>query len=174
MGRKRSTETNVMTSLRGLGIDDVLDATARVFESIEIAEQETRKAQDAWPERKDLLHGAFMLLKPPDAFSGKDSRLYRHHCAELLGRVAKKTSITPNTKAEIMLILSELSLVTPIGHDYAVLYGELFGEIMGQNIVGRDMVGTETYQGATAEILDELRKHKNLVYKRVHNSSENS
>jgi hypothetical protein len=82
--------------------------------------------------------------------------LYRDHCRELLARVAAGDhDLALGTRAEVIVVLSQTSLVAPPARDYAVLYSRLFEQVFP----GRaPLIDGETHPGACDEIEGSYRR----------------
>jgi hypothetical protein len=104
---------------------------------------------------------AFFALKPGDAFMGVDTRAYRHHVVELLGRYKAGTSLQPGTEAEVLLGLVETSRVAPLNQGGAALYHRLFRRVIGPEAHDQVLEGMtaprERWDGQTDELLHEAR-----------------
>lgn len=132
------------------GIEDVLDFAA-------VADQEIKDTGVKNKKEADTLNTAFPALRPRRMFFGKDMKVYRHHCKELIRRVLRGESLEPATEAEVMLALSAMSLEAPLQQDPAALYSRLFQRVFGDLDLKYDM--QETYPGACDELLGKMR-HK--------------
>ena len=129
-----------------------------VFRYAAIADEEIeRMCVGRKMHEKKLLLDSFLKLRPPRLFFGKDVRVYRHHCRELLGRVLSKFLLPLNlgTDAEVMLALSETLLAAPLQQDAAALYSRLYQKIFGDLDLRYDIA--ESYQGAADELLSTMR-----------------
>ena len=133
-----------------------------VFGRMEIAEEEIQKAQQRYPAKSDLLYACFCLLGPGQVpFRGCSDEAYRHHCRELLERAATGQDPRPATQAEVMLFLSEASLLAPLIGDASHLYNRLFCEVMPDGaalIAGKGYVPPEAFSGSADELLAELQR----------------
>ena len=125
---------------------------------IPIAEEQIEEYCERFPEQKKYIWPSFKILRATDLFLGKEERIYRHHCKELLIRIVAGSTTELGTKAEVMLALSEMSLKAPLNQDYAALYFNLFDKIMGKGLIKQSNAGTYSYPGAGDEILIILRK----------------
>ena len=141
-----------------------LDALVGVFAELEAAEEVIVAAQTKYPDKEKELSDLFLALLPPKIFAGKRPRLYNAHCKELVERVANgvgdSKGIALATKAEVVALLSELSLAAPLKHDYVVLYETLFTEIFGDKVADKIFdygIMRESYKGACDELLNKIR-----------------
>ena len=129
-----------------------------VFALMGIAEEEiacAKEREGPKTEAGQRIQQAFEFLFP-GRLIGLDSRVYRHHCRELLARVVNQQDLTLATVAECLELLSDASFTAPPKRDYAALFGRLFSDVMGQEMGVTD----ESYPGACDEILARMRvKH---------------
>lgn len=128
----------------------------RVFDLIEIAEQEIRCFKQAYRNRARALEHSFGLLMPPDGFTLLDPRVYRHHARELLQRVVDRGDVNAATEAEVMLALSTASLQAPLDATHSALYEMLFCNVMGKRLDGEP--AREAWKGAADEAFVAIRR----------------
>jgi len=162
--RRKLTFEKVVEKVLG---NSLFSFIQRMFQLMEITENEIEKAKQRWPERTDMLHRSFMLLRPTsEAMSDVGEVFYRHHCREILRRVAEGGDTRMGTTLEVVLALREASLVSPLKRDPAVLYAKLFMRC-GQKVLSEDselarlmwdMARDESYRGACDEIESDLRR----------------
>lgn len=133
-------------------------AVTELFCLMEIAEEEIERAiaRTRSELKRQAIHNAFTFLAPIPGMSTLDERVYRHHAKELIERCAKGMKLTDGTKAEVMILLSKLSLVAPPSAHYAALYERLFAEIFGMSVPGEAV--REPWPGASEELLAHLRR----------------
>lgn len=141
---------------------------AGVFGLMSLAEEEIERAQaEVDAKQKRLVWDAFAVMAPPEILRGKDDQLYRHHCRELIGRAVDGYDTREGTKAEVLCLLSNTSLMAPPSRDFAALFSELFVDIYGEALY-RTAINTSdywqsdltgSYEAATGELLSKLR-HK--------------
>ena len=128
-----------------------------LFDQMEVAEDEIAKAQNRHPDAKEKLWNAFRLMQP-GVLLGFPDELYRAHCRELLERIYQDLDTRPGTQAECLVAFSEMSLVAPLRHDAELAMKHLFVSLFPNQAAQWDVVPTyETYQGATNEILAQVR-----------------
>lgn len=129
---------------------------ARVFGLMRIAEEEIAADQarngftsvDAFP----------VLYPPPDMLMRADA-VYRSHARELVERVRAGEDTRLGTKAEVLLAMSEVSLVAPPSENFAHLMERLFNEVMGPDVFVFDAAQPrESWPGASDDTLGELRR----------------
>lgn len=125
-----------------------------IFDVWELAEDEIDKAKKRHPDKKQEIHDSFKILMP-GVLLGKHEALYRAHCHEILERVALDTDTAPGTRAEALAVLSDTSLMVPLGDTAYSLFAELFSEIMGQF---EGPLPGETYEGAKRELLEKIQR----------------
>lgn len=143
--------------------DGVAARISRAFELMEVAEQEIRTivlrlldegadvaARRAW--------NAFGALYPPPALQGKPEGLYRLHVRDLLERASAGVPLAEGSKAEVLLAISAATLASRLDADVEqlglALAAEAFPEQAGVLLEG----SRESYAGARAEVLRELRR----------------
>lgn len=80
------------------------------------------------PLMAPALRSTFLVLQPTVYLASK-TRLYRPHVVELLGRVVERGDLRDPTRAEMLGLVSEASLVTPPTSRAAALYFRLFREL---------------------------------------------
>ena len=98
-----------------------------LFECMELAEKEIASAKQRSPEHAERLHTAFLALQPSTPLLHRcPERLFRAHCRELLERVTKSHDLRPATTAEVVAVLSAMSLEHPLDRPATVLYWEGF------------------------------------------------
>lgn len=129
-----------------------------VFDLMGIAEEEIERAMKRTRVqlKRDAIHGAFVFLAPTPGMTTLDERVYRSHARELIARCAAAEKLDAGTKAEVMIALSQMSLVAPPSAQYAALYERLFAEVMGQAVPGEAV--REPWPGAADELLADLRR----------------
>lgn len=127
------------------------------FAQMEIAERVIGKFCRSHPDRATDISSTFVQLR---WMAGGDvnDRVFEAHVEELLDRVIANEPLDTGTKAEAMMALSAGSLRAPFGPQAATLYGELFTEIMGQDELSEPYDFREPWPGASAELLEFLRR----------------
>jgi hypothetical protein len=136
-----------------------------LFDLMAVAEEEIDAASKRHPGRERMLSAAFGLLCPPAGMSKLDPKLYRAHARELCERVAAFDGPPENhrplalgTKAEVLMVLSELSLKAPPSQQYAALYELLFAEIFGAAAVPAGEPVREPWPKASTELLGTMQR----------------
>lgn len=158
MGRcKRRSLRSILKTLDP-SFDSTLTNVHSTLDLIKIADEQIDHYCERYPEQKKYLWPAFKILRPTDPFLNKEHRIYRNHCKELLIRIVAGHTTQLGTKAEVMLALSQMSLVAPPNQDHAALYFNLFDTIMGKRIVDCSNAGVYSYPGAGDEILLTMKK----------------
>jgi len=152
MNEKQMAET--ITDLLG----PVGGRILRVFECMEIAEEEIAAAIERYPVLGVAINAAFKHLYPTRALDGARDEVYRAHCRELLERVADGEDVRPGTKAEVMMTLSRLSQHAHLTEAAGALYRELFDELFPGEMSWEPGVLSEPYPGATEEALLTARR----------------
>jgi hypothetical protein len=100
-----------------------------VFGLMLVAEDEIALSQAKLPkEARDLreaLHQCFLPLAPSDPVQMSE-KLYRAHCRELLARIVSGSRLEPATDAEVVGVLSGVSLRVMLRSEAMLLYRVLF------------------------------------------------
>lgn len=123
-----STIPQTKTTLE-LMVSEVTGELAGIFEMMEWAEDEIQQAIRRHPRHRDTLWHSFSLLKAGDLAEKMGTEfVYRSHAAELLERVVCGADTRPATAAELILICSEASKVTPLHAAGAGLYFRLWAK----------------------------------------------
>lgn len=96
------------------------------FRLMAIAEEEIAAAKDRAPLQSHLIDGAFRMLCPRMAlFGGRSPDLYRHHAREIIARVLAGEDTRPGTQAEVLCVLSESSMRSPLANSALALMEKL-------------------------------------------------
>jgi hypothetical protein len=144
--------------LRGLLSKVGLGRIGSLFDCMETAERLIAAYQARHPDRADLLYDAFLTIRPTGSMTEKRAELYEAHARELLQRVVDGEDVRPATKAELVCILCDTSLIAGLHGDAAYLYTRLFREVFGQDALDLgDVVLQESYVGAADLLLDKLK-----------------
>ena len=126
------------------------------FEFIKVAEEEIERAQRRHPEQAAELHRTFGFLRP-DHFITYHPTIYRHHCRELLERIATGADTRAGTLAEAAIAIMQVTLATPIKRDVTILYGRLLKRFFPEQRETLNHFPTEeSYPGRCDEILAKL------------------
>lgn len=153
-----SERTHVPAALREVLDGPLSNAIEECFQRMEIAEEAIQRFTDDHPERRDEINRAFGALCWQLPVRAHD-RVFRAHVEELLQRVVDRASLEEATRAEVLMLLSEGSLIAPLGPQRAALFVTLFKEVWGEAApLGGEVVINEPWKGASAELLDELRR----------------
>ena len=141
------------------------------FKFIEIAEQEIERAQRRHPEQASQLHRTFSFIRP-DHFINYHPTIYRHHCRELLERIATGADTRPGTLAEAAIAIMQVTLATPVQRDVAILYGRLFKCFFPEQYETLRYFPTEeSYPGRCDEILATLLRKLTAPRRRWENDA---
>ncbi|ORT53015.1 hypothetical protein KBI5_08915 [Frankia sp. KB5] len=94
---------------------------------IDLAEEEIDSACARHPKHRDTLFHSFSLLRPtlPRMTS---AFVYRAHCQELLGRVARVEDTRPGTAAEVCCLCADISTQVPLNSPAAGLYFRMWAQ----------------------------------------------
>ena len=152
---------NIVDAFSAIGEGDFGRRWVNVLERIEIIEEEIAAAQKSVRSKKakKVLWDSFLSLRLSPAYNGFSVDLYRAHCRELLERIITGDSADVPTDAEVMIVLSEMSLRVPLNNDAWALYITLFKKrFPGKlpDISTKDV--HESYAGAMSQIDNEIRR----------------
>lgn len=148
-----------------IGAGSLLGTLQTVFDQMAIAELEIKRYTARFQGNRVDIQRAFVQLRwilntpVPEG-------VYRSHVRELLTRVVNDQSLMRGTKAEVLMLLSETSLVAPLGPRRAALYLMLFDELYPQQFDEQPVDIQEPWTGSSSELLEELR-HKAKVDRRL-------
>ena len=139
----------------------------QTFAQVAIAEDAIASAIENNLSYRHQLWDSFMLLEDAPLLKGVAPAIYRAHCDELLRRVVSDGDLDLGTDAEVLILLSKSSFVAPLMRDAAAAYIRLFEKVLpGQMSRLRASTDTgdadwrreETFDGATEQIISDLRK----------------
>jgi hypothetical protein len=150
---------NRFEELKKLFSDSTASVISDVFEKVEVVEELLAAKKRRHPDKAKELDRAFMALQPSVFLQGKPDRIYKKHVEELLARVVVGADLRLGTKAEVLALLLDTSLRTPLKQDYNALIDELFLDLFGM-IPGGYEPSSESYKGAKQEIFDQLIRTK--------------
>ncbi len=130
----------------------------RTFDFMGVAEDEIAAAMKGTKslERKRRINGVFLALMPGPLIDLTEE-VYRHHCRELIARAANEQDLYPGTTAEVLQMLEQTSLRSPLNRQGIALYERLFREVFGSLPEGREPT-PEPWEGATDEMLRDARR----------------
>lgn len=126
---RESPAQEPVDALREFFGERVAGAIEGVFSRMELAEEEIEAAKRRHPRLAGRIHQAFLHLCPTPALSSAGEKAFRAHCRELLERVAAGEDLRPGTAAEVLSILSELSLAAPLDRIGTLLFVKLFASL---------------------------------------------
>lgn len=138
----------------------------RLFDLMEIAEDEIAAGKLRYPNATDVVHDAFQYLCPTAMISqhAANETLYRAHCRQIIDWLAEGQDVNQATDAELLVIFAETSLSSPLNPEGTLLYGELFKSVFGEataekyGIPAQDMELMRKHHGSTAyELLGRMR-----------------
>lgn len=151
-----------------MNIDDLLPKNViGLFDLMKIAEEEIEAAELGLSEEDRLrVHDSFHYLCPMLNFANRRPELYRRHCREIIQRVrynARDTEIDLGTMAEVLIALSEMSMIAPLGGDAPFLYARLFKKFLPEEEMNFSIM-REAYPGSSDELF--FRMSAKLAVKR--------
>ena len=149
-----------------------------IFSHIETAEEEIEAAIRRKPEKTALLWPMFLVLRPVSGLQMEEyaSWVLRAHYRELLERVAMSSKprlprslLRPPTWAEVTVLFSEYSFITPLRAGAVAAYGEAMrrmAEVLGADapqtllsvISEVTRVAREQWPGEMDELLGMIRR----------------
>ncbi|MCP4201832.1 MAG: hypothetical protein GY769_07860 [bacterium] len=94
-----------------------------------MAEAEIALAQEENPLLAPVLKESFLALTPTTYLRGREDRLYPAHCKEILRRVVEGEDLREPTRAEMIGLVAETSLVAVPTRVGCALYFRLFREL---------------------------------------------
>ena len=160
---------NELTALEGDAA--FWEQVGNTFKFIEVAEEEIARAQHRYPEQAAHLHRTFSFLRP-DHFINYHPTIYRHHCRELLERIAAGADTRPGTLAEAAIAIMQVTLATPVQRDVAILYGRIFKRFFPEQYETlRHFPTEESFPGRCDEILETLRRKLTAPRRRWENDA---
>jgi len=155
MARNVMKATNILSKFANLLAEiqyDDRNQLKRAFELIAIAEQVIDEYKGKHPEVNNL----FSALRPESDFGSMVDEVYEHHCHELIKRFIAGQKLEDGTDAEVMMVLSNTSIVAPLNLDGSLAYARIFDKIYGtKNEAG---FGKESYAGAIDEMIGEMKR----------------
>lgn len=168
--KKKKIVKNIDKALSKIAGTKVARCIESAFTLMTIAEEEIRKGKLKYPKRKKSIQNSFLCLRPRIDFSSFAVELYRNHCQELIKRMAKRDNKKKykdpryntkfGTRAEVLLLLYQWSLQTPLTSVYGYLYSKLFKKIFRnyKEKIGEIDIGKEDIPGEAKEIYMKLKK----------------
>lgn len=134
-------------------VADIRAGLAEAFERVDWTDDEIGEAMRRHPEQADLLHHVFELLRPTHDRMATEF-VYRGHARELAERAAAGQDLRPGTAAEVVLMCSAISLMTPLNTAAAGLYVRMWGQAFPdhQEVMGNG----EHYEALEASAIDEF------------------
>lgn len=123
------------------------------------AEEVIAEEVAANPLQETVIQGSFCLLCPRmTLFSGRDPRLYRHHCRELIHREIAGQDTRLGTKAEVLATLSKTSLMANLVQSAHLLMENLMTEIFPDYDHPGEWVAQESWPGQVHEIYGKCQR----------------
>jgi hypothetical protein len=151
---------DVMASaLADMGIMGIGSRVTRVFDYMQIAEEEIQSAMERHEDAVLELNGSFMDLYPGPLLLGLAESVYRAHCRQILESIAAGTGRPLATWAEMCAVLSDLGLNTRLGRIADIAYHIAFSRVCPdeyKSIGNEDFPWSEYEQGEAEKLLGEL------------------
>ena len=145
----KQARTRQVLELVGLG--DKSRIIQHAFELMKIAEDEITDACRRCPEARKRIWNSFKLLDPGELSALSDD-VYRHHCREMLARVADGKDTRPGTRAEICAMISKMTLATRLHRDVEILGLRISDSIFPNHGLLDGRSEREDYEGSIAEV----------------------
>jgi len=144
----------------------------RVFDLIEVCEQEINRGMEEYPMRAEMIYNMFMPLgKMASPFVDFTPDLFRSHCREIIARIGNrlgKEELNCGTSAECILCIYDLTMLQPVTQDCGTMYYKLWKIVFGEypDLTGHGMTQEEieremthsSYDGAAEIEIGILRK----------------
>lgn len=125
-------------AFEALGKSDLLGRIVSTFDLIEIASGEIDFAKQRHPDRAEDIDNQFLALSQgSEMFNGKLD-LYRAHCREWLEDYANHRD-RDATRAQLLVILSQMSNVAPLNSTATWAYAECFDYVY-RRLLGRKVL----------------------------------
>jgi len=134
-----------------IGLSNVGNALANVFRDIELAEERIATAISKHPDRADMLNAAFLLLQRPSYL--RLDNVYIAHMDEILERIANSDPISPPTDGEMLAILVETSLATPLSAEATNMYAVIYNRVQERSFP--DLPRQEVIRYSDGQIMGE-------------------
>jgi len=132
----------------------------QTFDMIVIADQQIAKYKRMTKNKakRERIDKAFQALRPSNVLSDSEAclLLYRQHCNELIVRAMRKQSLQAATKAEVLVMLANISLKAPMRHEAVVLYSMIFYALLPGKLDFKETFRKEETEQA-AVLLKEMR-----------------
>lgn len=112
---------------------------ANTFELMDIAEDEIARMKELYPDKIEMIHRSFTILRPTIYLQEVSKEVYRSHIKELLMRVVNGQDTRVATDAELMSILSGATFGAPLNRTGTGLYVRLFRRIFPDFMFGESM-----------------------------------
>lgn len=159
-----TTATRTTERLNAILSPQEAGAITQTFRRMEIAEREIARAKEEFPLLATQIHESFRALCPTEPLRRLSDKVYRHHCRELLERVASGRDLRPGTDAELVAVISEASLAAPPDRATTYLYWQLFERVFpGEAGVIREDLGpvhADDYDRVRAKELEQSLRRK--------------
>lgn len=124
-----------------------LGSVGVVFDLMEVAEDEIASAKRRWPDDEKIIYRSFQLMVPTRSVLVES--LYRCHVRELILRVRTGKDTRPGTSAEVLGLLKDSSLASPLKGYAVMLYGRLFCRLFPTEAEGVWATGALEYEEKT-------------------------
>lgn len=143
--------------------DSLFSQLGSIFELMDQAEDEIKRAQRQHPKHAMRLYHAFKLLSAGEFENLPTEQVYSAHCRELLDRVATRADTTLPTNAEVCMAMVHISQRAPLTTEAVLVYMRAFNAVLpgqlsewdGDSVAHYEHVASET---GVAEVTKELHR----------------
>ncbi|SFQ74560.1 hypothetical protein SAMN05421810_11812 [Amycolatopsis arida] len=147
-------------------LHEVTSLLKGVFQQIDWAEDEIRRAMRRHPSERDLLYHSFPLLVATHKLMATEF-VYRSHCRELLERLVNDADTRPDTAAEVCCLCRDVSLRAPLRSPAAGLYFRMWAAAFpGKPLDDDSRQHHEALEGSTIDDLEAIARRKLAVKNR--------
>lgn len=166
-------QLEMITGNKNLG-----NVMSSIFEQVMIVEEEI-KAYRSRPNidelHKQAIFNSFEIFAPNCSLCNWRliPNLLHYHVREILDRILANEDINPPTNAEVLWVLSEMSMRQPLNADATYLMSTIFRKVFGEENYKKcfdEHQPSESYEGASDDILysikrrlSGLNRHKAIV-----------
>jgi hypothetical protein len=108
---------------------DVGEVVRRTFDRMGLAETLIARAKRRYPDDALNIDRVFGAACPNESMMSKSDIVYQAHVLELIERARRGASPVPATDAEIVCVLSDSSLASPLTRTASTVYERLFAKL---------------------------------------------
>jgi hypothetical protein len=153
-----------MTDIEHATISELPGYIKLILDFAEIVGTEMEYMAIKYPDKADVIDKSFTILEPPWLLlrAGFENT-FAAYCKEQLQRIVSSQSTDPITDVEKLVLLSDASLKTPLGHDAYIAYCELAHKVFpkaAEEIMPKGGIPKESFDGATKEVAYPTKNYK--------------